>query len=397
MENKKIHVLFPRIETFHYHQAYDGGSKYIQYLSEFLVKQGINVTIVTTQLRKNLLLRESNHNGVKYVFISPKYTGKRLIPFNVFYKFIFSKNLKKYLQKIHFDIIHNTESFAYFYLRNRKRKPVITQTFGLEPFYGPESLSQKGIKKIYVKLFLQHPWLYCLKKSDKIASEGKFQNKLIEKLGIKKEKIFPLPNAVNLKKIREMERNKKDIRKKLKIKKSDLLILSVCQISPDKGIDDIINSFSLVKKKISNARLIIIGKGKLESMMKNLIKKNNLIEERDVFHRKDVVEKELYNYYFSSDIFVTGSTQSDLVLCVQEAMACGLPIVGANQEMLIKNGKNGYVVGSNNPRGIANAILKIYSEGKKEMNRMGKESKIIAKEYDYEKIFCDVIKTYKKF
>src|SRR3989344_7990261 len=100
-----MRVIFPRIETLHYHKAYDGGSKYVHYLSEKLVKKGVNVTIVTTQLRENPNLKKTNYKGVRYVFLPPKYIGKRLIPFNALYKFLFSWNLKKYLEKIDFDVL----------------------------------------------------------------------------------------------------------------------------------------------------------------------------------------------------------------------------------------------------------------------------------------------------
>ena len=140
----------------------------------------------------------------------------------------------------------------------------------------------------------------------------------------------------------------------------------------------------------------MIGKGILESMMHELFKKNKLIEEKDVFHRKNVPEDVLYDYYFSSDIFVTASIQSDLVLCAQEAMACGLPIVSAGQPMLVENGVNGYIVGPKNPKGIAKGILKIYKSSRKGMKKMGEESKKMVKQYDYDNIADMAIKEYKK-
>ena len=194
-----MRIIFPRMETLEFHKAYDGGTKYVHYLSQELVKQGVDVTIITTQLREKSSLKEKTYKGVKYVFIPPKYTGKRLLKINMPYKFVFSYNLMKYLEKTDFDILHNIDMLVYFYLHKKKRKPVINQCFGLEPFYGPESLSQKGLKKVYVKLFLRMPWSYCLKNSNSIASDGKFQLPKILKLGVPKNKIFFLPNGINFK------------------------------------------------------------------------------------------------------------------------------------------------------------------------------------------------------
>lgn len=387
-------IIFPRLETFHFHNAYDGGSKYVYYLSQELVKRGINVTIVTTQLREKPNLKETQYKGVKYVFLPPRYTGKRLLKLNLSYKFIFSWNLKKYLEKTDFDIFHSSESFAYFYLLKKKRKPVIFQCWALEPWYGREPLSQKGLKKLYVKLFLQHPWAYCMDHSNSIAVNGKTQLPKIKKLGTPQKNLFLLSDGVNFKDIQNLKKKYKDRRRDLGVKKNDFLILSVCQIMPDKGIDDIINAFALLKKEIKNAKLLMIGQGVLEEMMHNLIKKHKL--GKDVFHRKDLSEEELYGYYFSSDMFVSATLSEDFMISILEAMACGLPIVSSAQPFLVKNNVNGYVVGMKNPKRIKDAIMKIYRKRKTKRKKMGEESKKKAEKYDYGQITNKAIKEYEK-
>ena len=156
----------------------------------------------------------------------------------------------RYLEKIDFDILHSAESFAWWYLHKKSRKKVIFQGWGIEPFYGPESLSQRGLKKIYVKLFLQKPWKYVMDYSDAFACDGKFQLEKVLKLGVSKKKIFFLPNGINFSEIQLIGDKFNNKRKKLNLDKNNFIILSVCQIAPDKGIEDIINSFSIVKKEI---------------------------------------------------------------------------------------------------------------------------------------------------
>ena len=84
-------IIFPRMETTQYHNAYDGGCKYIQQISEELVRRGHEVEIVTTKAKDYPSAVASYYKNIKYTFLNPKYTGKRLIPFNMFYKFLFSK------------------------------------------------------------------------------------------------------------------------------------------------------------------------------------------------------------------------------------------------------------------------------------------------------------------
>ena len=351
-------IIFAVQATMKFHDIYDGGTKYIDYLSRYLVKRGLDVTILTTQVH-NKQIKEASYQRVNYKFLPPIMFGKeRKIKLNMPYKIIFAWNIKKYLEKTDFDIFHTPEMFAYFYLRKKERKPVITQCWGLEPFYGPESLSQKWLKKLYVKLFLQHPWKYCLVNSDKVASEGEFQIPLLERIGVDKKNIFTLFNGMNIQEINDVKKKFQSKRKELGIKKDDLVLLNVNQIAPDKGVDEIIKGFSLIKKEIKNAKLIIIGKGKLEGIMHKLIKSYGL--EKDVFHRKNIPEDDLYNYHFSSDIFISSVAGEDFMMSIQEAMVCGLPVVSSAQSMLVKDGVNGYVIVLHNPKGLKDGVLKIY-------------------------------------
>ena len=385
-------IVFPFITTMDYHKVYDGGNKYLDYFSKELVKQGVDVTIVTTLL-EDKKIRNKTKNGIKYVFLPPKVIGKRLLKLNSPYNLWFSYNLKRYLEKTDFDILHSFGPFAYSYLHKpkNKRKPVITQPWGFEPFYLPESLSQKGIRKFYLKYFIQHLWLYCLKKSDMIATEGDFQLPIIKELGLDKNKAFPIPIGIDPRIVKKFKKNHQDIRKKFNIPKKDLVVLAVNQIAPDKGVDLTINSFALLKKEIKNAKLIIVGAGPLEEMMHDLIKKHNL--EKDIIHLKGISEQELYNCYFSSDIFVCSQTQQNWSMSVQEGMACGLPIVSFDNIVIVENDKNGVVVKNKTPKGIKDGILKIYNG---DIEKMRKMSLILTNNYTWENIAKMAIENYKR-
>ena len=97
-----------------------------------------------------------------------------------------------------------------------------------------------------------------------------------------------------------------------------------------------------------------------------------------------VPEKELYDYYFSSDVYISAATQHDWIMGLAEAMACGLPVISSAQPFLVRDGKNGFVVGMNNPLGLAEAVVRIYRE--KLGRKFGAEGKKLAKEYDWKNI-----------
>jgi len=384
------------METTHFHLAYDGGCKYMQQFSEELARRGHEVEIVTTLLRDKTKNKGSRYlNGVLHTFLPPKYTGRKLIPFNMFYKFRFIHTLNKYLKHRNFDILHSCESFAHSYLHKKERNPVIMQSWALEPFYGDECKSQKGLKALYVKLFLQKPWLYCLKNSECITADKPFQVPLITSLGLDKKKISFIPNGIAWKEIQKKKKHFKNRRKELGFNKKDLVILSVCQMVIDKGVLEIVDAFNLAKKTIPTLKMVMIGKGILEETLKTKIKDLKL--EKDIKMLKDIDEEILFDYHFSSDIFVNAVRTNNFMLSIQEGMACGLPIISSAQPFLIKDGVNGYIVGINSPQGLAEGIIKLYNSGNyTKIKKMGKASTKLSEEYDWSHIVDSAEAVYNK-
>ena len=138
--------------------------------------------------------------------------------------------------------------------------------------------------------------------------------------------------------------------------------------------------------------MIMIGKGYLEDYLKNRI--NELGLNNDVKMLKEIKEEELFDYHFSSDIFVNGVRTNNLMLSIQEGMATGLPIVSSTQPFLVKEGINGYVVGINNPKGLAHGIISLsHNSGKRK--EMGNNSIELSKEYDWENVVNNAEEVYK--
>ena len=103
-------------------------------------------------------------------------------------------------------------------------------------------------------------------------------------------------------------------------------IVTVGRLHHQKGQWHLIKAFSYVKKVNPNVKLIILGKGPLQSELKKLVVKLNL--EDDIiflgylkYHHK-LLEK--------CDLFVFPSLVEGLGNALLEAMACGLPIISTD-------------------------------------------------------------------
>jgi len=133
-----------------------------------------------------------------------------------------------------------------------------------------------------------------------------------------------------------------ETRKKLGIKKNEIVLLFVGRNFKLKGVKIIIESIPLLGQGKEKVRILIVGKGK-SSYFLRLAKKLN-VENKILFAGES---SQIEKFYAAGDIFVFPTFYDPFANVCLEALACGLPVIttrmnGASE--IIKNGMNGYVV-----------------------------------------------------
>ena len=131
-----------------------------------------------------------------------------------------------------------------------------------------------------------------------------------------------------------------------------------------KGLDILIEAFSIVRKSI-DVKLIVAGEFyELEEKYIKLIQKHKL--EEAVILKKDFIPTSDVKYYFSaSDAVVLpykSATQSGIV---QVAVNFCMPVIASNVGGIgevIEDGKTGFIVEKENPEKLAQAIIRFYNE-----------------------------------
>ena len=92
-----------------------------------------------------------------------------------------------------------------------------------------------------------------------------------------------------------------------------------------------------------------------------------------------VTGEEKIEFFMQGDVLVHPTHYDGQPLVILEAMSVGLPIISTNVGSImetIEDGKNGYIVPTNKPNKIAEAILK-FSSNESLLNEMGQKSKTI--------------------
>lgn len=166
------------------------------------------------------------------------------------------------------------------------------------------------------------------------------------KYGAKEEKIY-FHNFTALHKNDILDKSvsyeeKREIRKKLSLPVNAKICIAVGRYIPLKRYDVLLN---LWKDMPKDAVLLLIGGGPEKVNYEKIINANNIsnviLEDFHPFEK-------LLEYYQASDLFVHPTSYDVWGLVVNEAMACGLPVVVSDTCVagleLVKNGENGYLV-----------------------------------------------------
>ena len=125
----------------------------------------------------------------------------------------------------------------------------------------------------------------------------------------------------------------------------------------------------IIKKKLNNIKLNIVGSGPEYQNLKKLIETNNAENYIKIF--TNVNKKELENFYENSHLFIlansmlkNGDTEGCPVVFI-EAMSYMLPVIGGlggGVDTAIVDGKNGYILDTNKINLLTNKIYMLLKD-----------------------------------
>jgi teichuronic acid biosynthesis glycosyltransferase TuaC len=202
-----------------------------------------------------------------------------------------------------------------------------------------------------------------LKEADKIIVVSNATRNYVLSLGADPERIEVLYNGVDSDRFRPLTGTKDEIRRRLGISESAIVVLTVRRLVYKNGIDTLMKSAEIAIKKNPRLVFLILGAGpdfeEVKARIEQLGIGNN-------FRLTGFVsDEDLPFYYNASDFFVLPSKSGEgLPLVALEAMACGLPVIATNvggiSEIVTKD--YGRVVPPDAPDSLAEAVLEFSHE-----------------------------------
>jgi glycosyltransferase involved in cell wall biosynthesis len=162
-------------------------------------------------------------------------------------------------------------------------------------------------------------------------------------------------------------------RRALGVGPDDLLVTCVGRIAPEKGIDVLLDAWTLLTELHDRARLVFVGGGLMESE----ILRRQLPGVRLAGFRRN---QELSAAYASADLFVLPSASETFGNVLLEAMASGLPCIAAaagGPLDLLEHGRNGCLVRPNDPAALADLLRQLLGDGM-HRRRLGRAARATA-------------------
>jgi len=361
-----------------------GGSVTSTFLTcKKLGERGHDLTLLTTDFHFDAIYAQQLENTEVIPLECSFHAGLYLYSPKI--KAWLSENISKY------DITHlqNYRSYQNAMVSNYAKKmgiPYILQARGsVLPFF----------KKQLLKHAFDLMWgNKILKNASKCIALTKTESYQYIKMGVPENKILIIPNGLDLSQFSNLP-ERGTFRSKYGISDKEQVILFLGRIHKIKGIDLLIDAFSLLLIELPHARLVIAGPddGYLSTIQEQI--------QRLKLNRKPLITGPLYGRdklaaYVDADVYVLPSIYEAFPNTILEAWACGTPVIVTDSCAISSVAQHAGIVVKRDPIDLARAIKRLILD-EKLRNQCCKNGKsLINNEFNLESVITEIEGSYRQ-
>lgn len=254
-------------------------------------------------------------------------------------------------------------------------------------FRGDSTLlnEKNSLKSILKKVYLT--WVF--NHLDKAFYVGTNSKAYFKKFGLKENQLIFSPHAVDNKRFGIAQFNAVSaLKKKLGIRVNDVVILYAGKFEAVKNLTILINAFKLIDSNSKNIKLLLVGNGPQEELLKVLANDDKRIIFMDFQN-----QTYLPVIYQTCDLFCLPSNSETWGLAINEAMAAGKAILASDKvgcAVDLVTAKNGKIFRSGDLSSLTET-LKIMAKDKNQLQQFGLHSSQIIKNWSFEQQVAVII------
>lgn len=349
---KKIAVI---IDTWY---PFIGGGQISTYeISKRLATRDNQIDIITRDLGAD------QHQLPKYLNVIR--LGKKTGPFNSISKIIFILISSAYVIRNNYDLVH-AQAFlpgiSAWAIKKFKQIPIVFTVHGTS--------IGTNLNNVF-KTWLENLILTKINYSAQITVSRDFLN-----IKNNNKNVTYISNGVNL----------KDFEKVKNRMSTQPTLIYIGKLHSQKNLINLVRAISIVKKKIPEILLLIVGTGPQKDEIVHQVKKLKL--GRNVLFKGALEGQEKVRLLKSSHIFILPSIYEGQPLTLLEAWAAKIPVIVTpigDSKYLVKEGTNGFLISdAQNIEEIARVITKALTN--KNLSKMGQNGyNFVAKNFSWDK------------
>ncbi len=366
------------------------GNDYSFYLCSAMKAVGIDIRMVVPEDRE---VRFKIEFPLIKLSPSKKSSVSRL---NKLIKYInYLVKLYTYIKKNKFDAVHfqflrriETESFFILFLRLIGTKLIYT-------VHDVSPLNKSGLHNLLSAIIYKSVNIL-------IVHSAKNKQMLLEKISLNPDRIRVVSHGNFNDYVPAKLLTKNQAREYFGLNNRGKVLLFFGFIKEYKGLDMLLEAMEIASKSIDELTLIIAGAAEskklvdsYKKMISGLPKNVNVIYHSEFIQRDKVV-----NYFIACDILILPYKIISHSGVLHLAYSFGRPIIGTRVgdfEEFIEDGKSGFLTNKNDSQGVADAILRFYSnpENVDKMSLYAK--KLNDTKFSWENIALTMKKIYQQF
>lgn len=382
---KIAHVVSDFVSTNYYSE---------HYLAINQEKEGENTVIITSDIVRT----EGQRYKKRGSFVEGNFKVHRIKTYLNYTGFHLTsiREVDKVLSIFAPDIVHlqgifNPLSLMIILLKNKYKYKVVADVItGKIVAHGFELFYKLFMLKVCLLLFNNtiHNNIALFFAISKRAREW-----IISNLKIEPQKIVFVPLCTDTTLFQYNEAKRKEIRSKLNIRQNEFVFIFTGKMLPNKQIDILLYSISLLKKENIEFKLLLLGGAPIDYQQKLLnIIKNEKLREKIIFH-PFVSRHELPHYFSAADAAVWPGGPS---ISIIDAISTSLPVILVESDWtkhILRN--TGLSFKPNDIMGLFHCLKTIYYEKDMHNKFRGNCRELAEEQFDCKRISQKYLKLYK--
>jgi 1,2-diacylglycerol 3-alpha-glucosyltransferase len=185
------------------------------------------------------------------------------------------------------------------------------------------------------------------------------------------------------------------LKKMLKLKKEDQILLYVGRLGKEKSVDFIIRAFKNIKLKLPNYKLVLVGDGSEKERLESLVNKLDL--KKEVIFTGALEYNKVPKIYPDASLFLFASRTETQGMVLLESLAAGVPVVALSDPVIkevVKDNYNGILIKGSIKEFADKAVRLLQNTNR--LNEYSRNAKLSAKDFSSEQAALELENHYKK-